>query len=62
MGTATKVPETRAMSGDELSADEALASLRRYGGWPCCATRSSGSATPTGSAIPVRSPSRRYWP
>ncbi|MEU5275165.1 YihY/virulence factor BrkB family protein [Streptomyces asoensis] len=34
MGTATKVPETRDMSGDELSADEALASLRRYGGWP----------------------------
>ncbi|MFE2535626.1 YihY/virulence factor BrkB family protein [Streptomyces sp. NPDC059371] len=34
MGTATKVPETHAMSGDELSADEALASLRRYGGWP----------------------------
>src|SRR5690349_21300634 len=34
MGTATRVPETHAMSGDELSADEALASLRRYGGWP----------------------------
>ncbi|MFG2439910.1 YihY/virulence factor BrkB family protein [Streptomyces sp. NPDC048508] len=34
MGTATKVPVTRDMSGDELSADEALASLRRYGGWP----------------------------
>ncbi|GGR76465.1 hypothetical protein GCM10010269_14560 [Streptomyces humidus] len=33
MGTATKVPETRDMTGDELSADEALASLRRYGGW-----------------------------
>ncbi len=34
MGTATKVPETRDMTGDELSADEALASLRRYGRWP----------------------------
>jgi YihY family inner membrane protein len=34
MGTATKVPETRDMSGDELSADEALTSLRRYGRWP----------------------------
>lgn len=33
MGTATKVPETRDMTGDELSADEALASLRRYGSW-----------------------------
>ncbi|MEW2168065.1 YihY/virulence factor BrkB family protein [Streptomyces sp. NPDC007084] len=33
MGTATKVPETRDMTGEELSADEALASLRRYGGW-----------------------------
>ncbi|MFJ3233721.1 YihY/virulence factor BrkB family protein [Streptomyces sp. NPDC086787] len=34
MGTATKVPVTRDMSGDELSADEALVSLRRYGRWP----------------------------
>ncbi|GGX93054.1 YihY/virulence factor BrkB family protein [Streptomyces fructofermentans] len=34
MGTATKVPETRNMSGEELSADEALVSLRRYGRWP----------------------------
>ncbi|MFF7598076.1 hypothetical protein [Streptomyces mirabilis] len=34
MGTVTKVPETRDMTGDELSADEALASLRRYGRWP----------------------------
>ncbi|WP_328935803.1 MULTISPECIES: YihY/virulence factor BrkB family protein [unclassified Streptomyces] len=34
MGTATKVPETRDMTGDDLSADEALASLRRYGRWP----------------------------
>lgn len=33
MGTAVKVPETRDMSGDELSADEAWAALRRYGGW-----------------------------
>ncbi|MFF9287149.1 YihY/virulence factor BrkB family protein [Streptomyces griseosporeus] len=34
MGTATKVPETRDMSGEELSGDEAWAALRRYGGWP----------------------------
>ncbi|WP_329126795.1 YihY/virulence factor BrkB family protein [Streptomyces sp. NBC_01465] len=34
MGTATKVPETHSMAGDELSADEALTSLRRYGRWP----------------------------
>ncbi|MFF3307340.1 YihY/virulence factor BrkB family protein [Streptomyces sp. NPDC002952] len=34
MGTATKVPETRNMTGEELSADEALVSLRRYGRWP----------------------------
>ncbi|MFJ4831999.1 YihY/virulence factor BrkB family protein [Streptomyces sp. NPDC088747] len=34
MGTATKVPETRDMTGEELSADEALTSLRRYGRWP----------------------------
>ncbi|MEU3839311.1 YihY/virulence factor BrkB family protein [Streptomyces sp. NPDC028635] len=33
MGTATKVPVTRDMSGDELSGDEAWAALRRYGGW-----------------------------
>jgi YihY family inner membrane protein len=33
MGTATTVPETRTMSGDELSADDAYASIRRYGGW-----------------------------
>ncbi|MCT9935387.1 YihY/virulence factor BrkB family protein [Planotetraspora sp. A-T 1434] len=33
MGTATKVPETTSMSGDELSADDAYASIRRYGGW-----------------------------
>ncbi|MGW1723296.1 YihY/virulence factor BrkB family protein [Streptomyces sp. NPDC002306] len=34
MGTATHVPVTRDMRGGELSADEALASLRRYGRWP----------------------------
>ncbi|MFJ4963836.1 hypothetical protein EES43_28620 [Streptomyces sp. ADI96-02] len=34
MGTATRVPVTRDMTGDELSADEALAALRRYGRWP----------------------------
>lgn len=33
MGTATKVPETRDMRGEELSADEALTALRRYGRW-----------------------------
>ncbi|WP_030343138.1 YihY/virulence factor BrkB family protein [Streptomyces sp. NRRL S-1022] len=33
MGTATKVPETRDMDGEELSGDEAWAALRRYGGW-----------------------------
>ncbi|MFI0241117.1 YihY/virulence factor BrkB family protein [Streptomyces sp. NPDC016845] len=32
MGTATKVPETRDMRGDELSGDEAYEALRRYGG------------------------------
>ncbi|MFJ8825200.1 YihY/virulence factor BrkB family protein [Streptomyces sp. NPDC102467] len=32
MGTATKVPETRDMRGDELSGDEAFEALRRYGG------------------------------
>ncbi|MET9805394.1 YihY/virulence factor BrkB family protein [Streptomyces halstedii] len=34
MGTATKVPQTRDMRGTELSGDEALATLRRYGRWP----------------------------
>lgn len=34
MGTARRVPQTHAMPGDELSADEAVAALRRYGGWP----------------------------
>ncbi|MFD6919597.1 YihY/virulence factor BrkB family protein [Streptomyces sp. NPDC059944] len=33
MGTATKVPETRDMTGEDLSADDALVSLRRYGSW-----------------------------
>ncbi|MFF6996465.1 YihY/virulence factor BrkB family protein [Streptomyces sp. NPDC008313] len=32
MGTAVHVPQTRDMIGDELSADEALVALRRYGG------------------------------
>ncbi|MFD3609247.1 YihY/virulence factor BrkB family protein [Streptomyces atroolivaceus] len=34
MGTATRVPQTRDMVGSELSGDEALAALRRYGRWP----------------------------
>ncbi|MYT68900.1 MULTISPECIES: YihY/virulence factor BrkB family protein [unclassified Streptomyces] len=34
MGTATRVPTTRDMIGDELSGDEALVTLRRYGRWP----------------------------
>lgn len=33
MGTATTVPQTRSMSGEELGADDAWATLRRYGGW-----------------------------
>ncbi|MFC4589150.1 YihY/virulence factor BrkB family protein [Sphaerisporangium corydalis] len=33
MGTATTVPQTRSMSGEELSADDAWVTLRRYGGW-----------------------------
>ncbi|EDY45725.2 YihY/virulence factor BrkB family protein [Streptomyces sp. SPB074] len=33
MGTVSKVPVTRDMTGEELSADEALAALRRYGRW-----------------------------
>ncbi|WP_327692281.1 MULTISPECIES: YihY/virulence factor BrkB family protein [unclassified Streptomyces] len=32
MGTAVHVPQTRDMIGEELSGDEALAALRRYGG------------------------------
>ncbi|MFF9688822.1 YihY/virulence factor BrkB family protein [Streptomyces sp. NPDC014623] len=34
MGTATRVPQTRDMVGSELSGDEALTTLRRYGRWP----------------------------
>ncbi|GII75222.1 hypothetical protein Sru01_02040 [Sphaerisporangium rufum] len=33
MGTATTVPETRTMSGEELGADDAWVTMRRYGGW-----------------------------
>ncbi|MEU6125844.1 YihY/virulence factor BrkB family protein [Streptomyces sp. NPDC047123] len=33
MGTATRVPQTRDMRGEELSGDEAFAALRRYGSW-----------------------------
>ncbi|MGW1990319.1 YihY/virulence factor BrkB family protein [Embleya sp. NPDC001921] len=33
MGTAKRVPQTRDMKGEELSADEAWLTLRRYGGW-----------------------------
>lgn len=61
MGTATRVPVTHDMTGDELSADEALVALRRYGRWPCCATPSYASVTPTASATPARWPSRRSW-
>lgn len=33
MGTATKVPQTRTMPGDELSADDAWRTLKRTGEW-----------------------------
>ncbi len=33
MSTATRVPETTTLSGDELSADDAFTTLRRYGRW-----------------------------
>lgn len=33
MSSATRVPETRTMSGDELSADDAWTTLRRHGRW-----------------------------
>jgi YihY family inner membrane protein len=33
MGTANRVPETITISGDELSADDAVTTLRRYGRW-----------------------------
>ncbi len=38
VGTAVHVPQTRDMLGDELSGDEALTALRRYGG-PAAADR-----------------------
>ena len=33
MSTAMPVPETRTLAGDELSADDAVTTLRRYGRW-----------------------------
>lgn len=33
MGTSTRVPETVSISGDELSADDAVTALRKYGRW-----------------------------
>ncbi|MGW0807606.1 YihY/virulence factor BrkB family protein [Nonomuraea sp. NPDC002799] len=33
MGSTVTVPQTRTMDGDELSADDAWATLRKYGGW-----------------------------
>ncbi|WP_063819318.1 YihY/virulence factor BrkB family protein [Herbidospora cretacea] len=33
MGSATLVPQTRSMTGDDLSADDAWAALRAYGAW-----------------------------
>ncbi|MFF1712001.1 YihY/virulence factor BrkB family protein [Streptomyces sp. NPDC058268] len=33
MGTATTVPQTRDMKGEELSGDEGFVALRHYGGW-----------------------------
>ena len=33
MGSATRVPETISISGDELSADDAVTALRKYGRW-----------------------------
>ena len=33
MGTATRVPETITIAGEELSADDAVTTLRRYGRW-----------------------------
>ncbi|MEU9081949.1 YihY/virulence factor BrkB family protein [Streptomyces sp. NPDC048357] len=33
MGTASRVPQRRDVTGEELSADEAWSALRRYGGW-----------------------------
>jgi hypothetical protein len=34
MSTATRVPETMVMPGDELSAEDAWTTLRRYHSWP----------------------------
>lgn len=61
MGTATKVPETRDMTGDELSADEALASLRRYGRWPLLRDSFVRFRYADGFSHSARSPSRPYW-
>jgi hypothetical protein len=33
MGTSTRVPETITIAGDELSPDDAVTTLRRYGRW-----------------------------
>ncbi|GLP77915.1 hypothetical protein TUM20983_50250 [Mycobacterium antarcticum] len=33
MGTSTRVPETVTLAGDDLSADDAVTTLRRYGRW-----------------------------
>src|SRR3954468_12550534 len=33
MGTSRRVPETVTISGDEISADDAVTTLRRYGRW-----------------------------
>ncbi len=33
MGTSSRVPQTITISGDELSADDAMTALRRYGRW-----------------------------
>ncbi|WP_245774729.1 YihY/virulence factor BrkB family protein [Nonomuraea wenchangensis] len=33
MGSTVTVPQTRTMSGEELSADDAWATMRNYGGW-----------------------------
>ena len=33
MGTSSRVPQTKTISGDELSADDAMTALRRYGRW-----------------------------
>jgi YihY family inner membrane protein len=38
MSTATRVPETTTISGEELSADDAMTTLRRYGRWKLVTT------------------------